>query len=363
MSRTVLSYLVLPRLHPELLPPLPLPEGALLLWPGLPQPPASGVFIPPWPWSPAQAAACVDDFERAGRDGAAGAPVLSLWAADPGLADERGPSMSRTSDISAGERQALRRFMEQAAPGTATAGRPDSPSGTCPDCSPASSGDHPADDSADSADAETRRQLMRQAAQRTLLLAWLQERQALELRDLSLRVRRERAALAGLLSEGKPALVTPEPRESAHQAPDPLPLPPWRAVLAAAALFLPAPAPAAPEAFSASLPARSSSGECRDMAVLALDRDMSESLAALADRVPGAGSCALPAPPPGFHGARLPLSRVLGRAWAAGRIPETEREILFLWPAAWPPDQPGTPAADSADRPADRPADRADEHA
>lgn len=325
MSRTALSYLILPRLHAELLPPVPPPEGALLLWPGLPRPPRDGVFIPDWPWSPARAAACVDDFERAGRDGARGAPVVSLQAADPGPAD----------GLSAAERQALRQFMEQTPP-------------AAPNHPAKHPADHPAKHPADEpADPETRR-LMREAAQRTLLLAWLQERQALELRDLSRRVSRERAALAGLLGEGKPAPLSPAARKSANQAPDPLPLPPWRAVLAAAALFLP---PATPPPSSA--PVSSSYGEHRDMAVLALDRDMAESLAALAEPGPSAPLPPLPSPPPllGFHGARLPLSRVLGRAWSRISAGEAAREILFLWPAAWPPDDP----ADPPDAPADDP--------
>ena len=341
MPRTALSYLVLPRLHPELLPPLPLPEGALLLWPGLPRPPQSGVFLPAWPWSPAQAAACVDDFERAGRDGAAGAPVVSLWAAGPGLADE----------LSAGERQALRQFMEQAPRPASSKDSPNQSADKFPD--------NPA---ANPAEEEARRK-MRQTAQQTLLLAWVQERQALELRDLKRRARRERAALAGLLGEGNPALLSPEPPESAHQAPDPLPLPPWRAVLAAAALFLPPAAPATapaasraassasePSAFSE--PSASSVGEYRDMAVLALDRDMAECLAALAEP----GHSAPFSPPPGFRGARLPLNRVLGRAWSAGRntAPEAAHDILFLWPAAWPSDRSAGDPDDPAARPGAR---------
>ncbi|MCH5277973.1 MAG: hypothetical protein J1E80_09115 [Desulfovibrionaceae bacterium] len=298
MPRTARSYLVLPRLHPELVSPALLPEGALFLWPGLPRPPRSGVFLPAYPWTPDQAAACLADFERAGRDGAGGTHAARLRAADSGWLP--GLPADRPRDLPESERRALRRFMEQAAPSPAL---PNPAFSRAPD-----------DAQGDDPDGLER---LRQTAQQTLLLAWLQEKQALELRELSLRARREQAALAGLLGEGNPPPFSPGPDDMALAPPPPLP--PWRAVLAAAALFLPAPsASPAPD-------------EGRGMAVLALDRDMSESLAHLAEGE-GAPLCACE----GLRGARLSLGQVLGRLRSAGPVPAPERDILFVWPSAWP---------------------------
>ena len=74
--------LSLPRLHAELLPHI---ADCRTLWPGLPSPPASA-WVPAMPLSPAMAAACLTDYERACRDGASGGPVLTLGAA-PAPAD------------------------------------------------------------------------------------------------------------------------------------------------------------------------------------------------------------------------------------------------------------------------------------
>lgn len=77
-------------------------------------------------------------------------------------------------------------------------------------------------------------------------------------------------------------------------------LPPWRSVLAAASVFLP----------------RSVAGS-DDTAVLALDRDMVATLAALAsDQAAGTNENAWMGAerlPEGFSGARIPLGRALGR--------------------------------------------------
>lgn len=268
MPYTAFSYLVLPRLHPELADdvPHPLPEGTLFLWPGLPHPPSSGVFLPDYAWSPAQAAACVADFERAGREGAHGAPVEAFSVASV---------FDAGHDLSPEELRALRELMGKAA-------SPPSPV------------------------AEAEAEARRQAAQRVLLLAWLQEKQALELRHLERRVRLGQAALAGLLGEG--AVTAPEADGEAGDAP----LPAWRSVLAAACVFLP----------------HSSAGERgEEAAVLAADRDMASALDALAsDAVAEEGV------PPGFRAVRAPLGRVLGRGRAT---PDTERSLLFLYPSTW----------------------------
>ena len=276
MPYTAVSYLALPRLHPELAAasPRPLPEGTLFLWPGLPRPPQSGVFAPDYPWTPDQAAACLADFERAGREGVRGAPVAAfsaLGALGPG------------DDLSPEERRALSELMGELSS---------------------------ASDRAVDANDETGRQ----AAQRTLLLAWLQEKQVLELRELEQRVRRGQSALAGLLGEG----VVPE-ADFVGVASGGASLPPWRSVLAAASVFLP----------------RSVAGS-DDTAVLALDRDMVATLAALAsDQAAGTNENAWMGAerlPEGFSGARIPLGRALGRGWT---VPESTRAVFFVYPSAW----------------------------
>ena len=64
--------LTLPRLHAELAPQA---EGCLTLWPGLPRRPEHA-WAPAMPWSESMAASCLADYERAGRDGASGSPVV-----------------------------------------------------------------------------------------------------------------------------------------------------------------------------------------------------------------------------------------------------------------------------------------------
>ena len=276
MPYTAVSYLALPRLHPELAAasPRPLPEGTLFLWPGLPRPPQSGGFAPDYPWTPDQAAACLADFERAGREGVRGAPVAAFSALG---------ALGAGDDLSPEERRALSELMGELSS---------------------------ASDRAVDANDETGRQ----AAQRTLLLAWLQEKQVLELRELEQRVRRGQSALAGLLGEG----VVPE-ADFVGVASGGASLPPWRSVLAAASAFLP----------------RSVAGS-DDTAVLALDRDMVATLAALAsDQAAGTNENAWMGAerlPEGFSGARIPLGRALGRGWT---VPESTRAVFFVYPSAW----------------------------
>ena len=170
--------LALPRLHSEL---FPLPEGCLTLWPGLPCPPEH-TWQPDYPWSPDLAAACLEDFRRTSRDGASGAPVLTLGA-EP-----------LPADLTPAERNALREM----------AGTPAEPSSLTP----------------------------RLQAQQLLLLTWLQESQSLELASLEQRVREHRRDLSSLLSGhswDEASISTPDDSE----------LPDWKKPLIAALTFLP----------------------------------------------------------------------------------------------------------------------------
>ena len=170
--------LALPRLHPEL---ANLPEGAVTLWPGLPRRPEHA-WTPAMPFSPAIASACLADYERACRDGASGAPVHALGA-------EHAPA-----DLSEAERRALREM----------AGQP----------------------------AEAPEQPLKQVAQQVLLLAWLQEKQALDMAELEKKISASRRELAGLLS-GRTRVG------DASFLPVDNDLPDWKKTLAAALAFLP----------------------------------------------------------------------------------------------------------------------------
>ena len=170
--------LALPRLHAEL---AALPEGAVTLWPGLPRRPEHA-WAPAMPLSPAIASACLADYERACRDGASGAPVHVLGA-------EHAPA-----DLSEAERRALREM----------SGQP----------------------------AEEPEQPLRQTAQQVLLLAWLQEKQALDMAELEKKISDSRRKLASLIS-GRTRVG------EASFLPSDGDLPDWKKTLAAALAFLP----------------------------------------------------------------------------------------------------------------------------
>lgn len=170
--------LTLPRLHAELVPQT---EGCLTLWPGLPRRPESA-WAPTMPWSASMAASCLADYERAGRDGASGSPVLTMSAE------------SAPADLSPAERRALREM----------AGLP----------------------------AEEPEQPLRLTAQQVLLLIWLQEKQALDMAALEKKISESRRALSGLISG-----VTR--KDSSSALPAESDLPDWRKVLPAALAFLP----------------------------------------------------------------------------------------------------------------------------
>lgn len=170
--------LALPRLHAEF---YTLPHGCLTLWPGLPSP-LKQSWQPFYPWNSGQAAACLEDFRRAARDGASGTPVLSLGA-------EPAPA-----DLSPAERAALRELLGV----------------------PVKSASLPP----------------RIHAQKILLLTWLQEEQALELAALEERVQDRKRELSSLLS-GRASKATNVP------LPEDRDLPSWKVPLAAAFTFLP----------------------------------------------------------------------------------------------------------------------------
>ena len=247
--------LALPRLHPEL---ARLPEGAVTLWPGLPRRPEHA-WAPAMPLSPAIASACLADYERACRDGASGAPVHALGA-------EHAPA-----DLSDAERRALREM----------SGLP----------------------------AEAPEQPLRQTAQQVLLLAWLQEKQALDMAELEKKISASRRELASLIS-GRTRVGEASFLPADNDLPD------WKKTLAAALAFL----PAMPEttAFWVSAPA------------------MSQAISELEGETLPAGSLGLP----GGHALRVKaaaLAALCGRS-ASERLErglgaeQLERPLCLLLP-------------------------------
>ncbi|MDD4702687.1 MAG: hypothetical protein PHI96_10750 [Desulfovibrio sp.] len=60
------------------------PAAALLLWPGLPQTPQSGVYCPAdYPFNPREAAACLEDLRQMGDAALSGLPVGATAAGNP----------------------------------------------------------------------------------------------------------------------------------------------------------------------------------------------------------------------------------------------------------------------------------------
>lgn len=169
--------LALPYLHAELMPDL---ADCRTLWPGLPRRPENA-WEPALPFSGAMAAACLADYERACRDGASGAPVLTLGAE------------SAPADLSPAERRALNEM----------AGLP----------------------------AEKEEAPLRHTAQQILLLLWLQEKQALDMAALENSIGAARMNLAGIIS-GRTRTAEPAAMPSERDLPD------WRKALFAALAFV-----------------------------------------------------------------------------------------------------------------------------
>lgn len=265
--------IALPRLHPALVEEdaralgLNVPEGVRILWPGLPGRPEQA-YAPVLPWSPAQAAACLADFEQNARDGAHGLALTPLAAQS---------LLPSDAALSPAEQDALARLKDTGTPSA-----------------------HP--------DAPSLIRLKRENAQRTLLLAWLQEQQVLELAELSRSVAQKQRRLAGLLGDGYPA----PPPDASNRAERPAAAA-WRAVLEAAVTLL--------------------DRELRECALrfLVLDRDMADTLASIppARLLPPPEEGQPPAP---FPLLRLPLSAIPGlSSGSTGGTPD-DPVLTFLCP-------------------------------
>ncbi len=260
-------YIALPHLHPALVEQdarrlgLALPEGVRSLWPGLPAMP-EGTFAPETlPWSPSQASVCLADFERNIRDGARGMALAPLAARDIYPA---GPM------IGPEEEAALLRLNAGTAPSREMEQTPNL-------------------------------QQLRESAQRTLILAWLQERQALEMAELERSVAQGKQTLAGLLGDGSPSHA-----EQSEPTTPSTPKGVWRAILDAALTLL------EPE------PSRNG------LRLLILDEDMSDALKQKDLHLPPPEG---ESPPPGFAFLTLPQS-------ALSASPQSgDKTLIFLCPA------------------------------
>ncbi len=172
-------FLAVPWMHAEL---IDLPEDCLTLLPGLPLHAGRTWQPADLPWTGAEASACLAEFERAVLDGAAGTPVQSLYAAP------------YSGGFSESEAAALREMagVEAVPQSTAAARR----------------------------------------AQHVLLLAWLKEKQSLEMAELEAHIAQKRHSLSLLLSGRK---ILAERPPSVPEAS----LPSWRETFAAILTFLP----------------------------------------------------------------------------------------------------------------------------
>ena len=158
-----------------------MPEGCLSFWPGLPGMPPDA-WQPDLPWKGQAASACLADFERIVRDGTSGTPVHALRARqnDGGISPAEAKALEELAGTSAG--------------------------------TPLSE--------------------LRQNAQQTLLLAWLRERQSLEIARLETVIEGKRSALNALIAGRR----NPVPPTAVK---DETSLPAWRETLAAMLAFLP----------------------------------------------------------------------------------------------------------------------------
>lgn len=278
--------IALPHLHPTLVEEevcalgLNVPEGIRTLWPGLPGKPEKA-YAPVLPWSVAQASACLADFEQNARDGARGLALMPLAAQSLFPSD---------AVLSPAEQDALARLTER---------------------------DPPSSKQTSPAIPSVARQ-KQEHAQRTLLLAWLQEQQALELTELTRSVARKQSKLAGLLGEG-----FPEPPPDASSRAECQAGTAWRAVLEAAVILL-----------------DREIQEC-DLRFLVLDRDMADALENLssAKRLPAPAAKHTAEPGDnGFSVLRAHFSAVRDRIHGLNRISapimksEDDPVLTFLCP-------------------------------
>ena len=167
------------------------PEGAVRLWPGLPDAPREGRFCPEnWPFSPKQAAACLGDMRGMGEAALSGLCIGGFAADNARLAQHAAEAALCEALTGSGG--------NTGAAGSAASAREDL--------------------------------IVRQQAQKALLWVWLQEERLEELAALA----------AGLAqSEKKLAAALGGQGQGAALRADTGLVPPWRFVMSSAVRFLP----------------------------------------------------------------------------------------------------------------------------
>ena len=242
-------------------------------------------FTPPHlPYTPEEAAACLEDMRRLGQAALSGVPLETLGQL-------------------AGREDALRRQSEAAARQAFAA------------CGGGEDGAAHAARAAEQAEQEE----LTRAAQRMLLWSWLQEERLAEMAALDRHMRAGQDALAAMLGEAAedaevPAMAArlpghgPGAEAAAPDAADMSLLPPWERVLDAAAVFLP------------------------EGAVLLAEGAMRQALLEREDLRPltAAEQALFPAEGPALCGVRAPLWQLLRRPRALRCRVHWQREFLLV---------------------------------
>lgn len=263
-----------PEMHAALRPELAAWPACRRLWPGLPdsEGAAQGCYIPAdYPFAPREAAQCLNDMRAMESAALSGVPLQAL-------SHMQGDGRAARQAAEAAELRRFRRTGECAAP-----------------------------------EEEALRQ-QRLRAQKVLLWAWLLEARVLELRGLAEACSGGGTSLlAAALGEGDDDDdfgVLASPAMGALNVDDGL-MPPWRAVLEQATVFLP------------------------EGAVLVISPRMAEDMAEVVDFAPLETVDAAVAQqlnvPAGWtcRAARLPLWRALGRSGPVAACPQWDKEYLF----------------------------------
>ncbi|CAK7046340.1 MAG: hypothetical protein DESF_01938 [Desulfovibrio sp.] len=249
--------------------------ATLLLWPGLPQPPQTGVFCPAdYPFGPREAAACVEDLRRMGDEALSGLPVGAASAGNARAA-RHASEMAMLRELGNADSQAALR-----------------------------------------AEAARRLRIEHEQAQKTLLWVWLQEERMAELADMAHALARKSESFTRSLGvdEGDAQGAGDfEYHAGAGILGMPVTLdlglmPPWRLVTANAMHFLPP-----------------------DMPILAeglMAEDMQEEM----DFNPATVHAAIPATIlPRLLQAHAPAWRILGRTQPTGSPPLDAERLWLVW--------------------------------
>ena len=249
--------------------------ATLLLWPGLPQPPQTGVFCPAdYPFGPREAAACLEDLRRMGDEALSGLPVGAASAGNARAA-RHASEMAMLRELGNADSQAARR-----------------------------------------AEAARKLRIEQEQAQKALLWVWLQEERMAELADMAHALARKSENFTRSLGVDEGDTQGPGTLESCAGTgvlgtPVTLDLglmPPWRLVTANAMHFLPP-----------------------DLPILA-EGPMSEDMQEEADFSPAQKHAALPVDVmPQLLQAHAPAWRILGRTQPTGSPPLDVERLWLVW--------------------------------